>query len=166
MDATTNAVIVRQLHYDDIERLVRMDRDVSNRIRHRYIEGKLRHALSDSDVKISLGAEVDACLVGAMLGTLQYGEFGQPEPVAILDTVLVDPRFARQGIASALLGQLCKKLGAFGIRQLRTQVDWNDVELMGYFAHTGFVPVPSLVLELDVPGFVRREDLATESPGK
>lgn len=39
-----------------------------------------------------------------MLGSLHYGEFGQPESLAVVDTVLVDRGFARQGIASVPRG--------------------------------------------------------------
>ena len=33
---------------------------------------------------------------------------------------------------------------------LRTEVGWNELELIGFFEKAGFAPVPRLVLELDV----------------
>lgn len=45
-----------------------------------------------------------------VLGAVHYGEFGIPEPVAVLDTILVDPLHARRGIVSAMLEELASNL--------------------------------------------------------
>lgn len=146
---------VRNLVAGDADRLVAMDRVFTGRARRTWFEGKLKRALAEADLKISLGAEVDGTLVGALLGSLAYGEFGLPEPVAILDTVLVDRAFARKGIGRALLSQLVKNLAALGIATLRTEVSWNERDLLGFLGRAGFTPVPRLVLELGVPDAAR-----------
>ena len=81
---------------------------------------------------------------------MQYGEFGLPEPVAVLDTVLVDPKFSRQGIATALLDQLLKNLRAIRVSHLRTEVAWDEVDLISFFGRNGFKPASRLVLEVDL----------------
>lgn len=146
MDAGVDLTI-RALRADDCARLVRLDHAISGRNRQAWYEGKIRRALDDTDVNISLGADLDGQLVGALLGSVHFGEFGQPEPVAILDTLLVDRGFARRGIASALLEQLLLNLSALRIERLRTEVSWDEFELMGFFAHAGFQPAQRLVLE-------------------
>lgn len=151
MDDARGELIVRALRIEDCPRLVRMDHEISGRDRRAWYEGKVRRALEDADIRISLGAETDGILVGALLGSVHYGEFGQPEPVAILDTVLVDRSFARRGIATAMLEQLLLNLRALRIERLRTEVAWTDFELTAFFARAGFRPVPRLVLELGVP---------------
>ena len=143
-------VTVRALRAEDCDRLTAMDRDLTGRSRRRWYEGKLKRALTDSDIRISLGAEVDGTLVGAVMASLDYGEFGRPEPVAVLDTVLVDAARRRHGVGRALLAQLVKNLKGLAIERVRTEVDWDDRELIGFFARAGFSPVPCLVLELDV----------------
>lgn len=150
MDVGSGEAVVRALKAEDCGRLVRMDQEISGRNRRAWYDGKIRRALEESDVRISLGAEIDGVLVGALLGSVHYGEFGLPEPVAILDTVLVDPGFARRGIATAMLRQLLLNLSALRIERLRTEVAWNEFDLTEFFAKTGFVPVPRLVLELRV----------------
>jgi GNAT superfamily N-acetyltransferase len=152
MDIVENScrVIVRTLVPTDLARLVAMDREFTGRTRKAWFEGKLKRALAEADLKISLGAEVDGALVGALLGSLAYGEFGQPEPVAILDTVLVDRALAKQGIGKAMLAQLVKNLSALGIDSIRTEVGWREHDLLGFMERNGFTPVPRLVLELDV----------------
>ncbi len=151
MDVESGEAVVRALKAEDCPRLVRMDQAISGRNRAAWYEGKVRRALLESDVRISLGAELDGMLVGALLGSVQYGEFGQPEPVAILDTVLVEPAYARRGVATAMLQQLLLNLRALRIERLRTEVSWDEFDLTEFFAKAGFVPVPRLVLELRVP---------------
>lgn len=148
MDEERDAVTVRLLRLNDAPRLVRMDQALTGRNRTAWYEGKLKRALEESDLQVSLGAEVDGCLVGAVLGSLHYGEFGQPEPIAVLDTILVDPGFARRGVGSALLENLTRNLRALGIDRLRTEVAWHEHELSRFLGQHGFVPAPRLVLEL------------------
>lgn len=139
-------VLVRTLTRADLDRLAKIDQANSGRNRRKYLEGKLDRALG-SDVRISLGAEIDGVLVGAILGSVHYGEFGLAEPIAILDTLLVDPTRKRMGIGRAMLDQLLKNLGALRIERIRSEVAWNDQELIGFLAKAGFVPAPRLVLD-------------------
>jgi GNAT superfamily N-acetyltransferase len=148
----TDGVRIRTLARQDVARLVRMDEQETGRNRKAWYEGKLKLVLEESDVKISLGAEADGILVGAVLGSLQYGEFGVPEPVAVLDTILVDRGFRGRGIATAILDALVKNLGALGIDRLRTEVAWNDRDLLGFLGRSGFAPAPRLVLERSLKG--------------
>lgn len=143
-------VVVRSLTRADLAALVRIDRQITGRSREVWYEGKLERALAASDVRISLGAEQEGMLVGAMLGSLHYGEFGLPEPLAVLDTVLVDRAFSGRGIATALFEQLVKNLRALRIERLRTEVAWDDHELVAFFKKKGFAPIPRLVLEADL----------------
>ncbi len=145
-----SAVVIRTLCAEDAERLVRMDQEISGRARRAWYEQKVERALRDTDVRISLGAELDGLLVGALLGSVHYGEFGLPEPIAVLDTMLVDRRFRGRGIGAAMLDQLLKNLRGLRISRLRTEVNWNELELLRFFGEAGFAPVPRLVLELDV----------------
>jgi GNAT superfamily N-acetyltransferase len=150
MDGEFDHILVRRLRQEDAPRLVRMDQAITGRNRSAWYEGKLKRALEESDVRISLGAEVDGCLVGAVLGLLHYGEFGLPEPIAVLDTILVDPARARHGVGTALLDQFVKNLRALGIERLRTEVAWNEHDLNLFLGRRGFAPAPRLVLELNV----------------
>jgi GNAT superfamily N-acetyltransferase len=150
MDSDREDLIIRTLRRDDTTRLARLDQEISGRARLAWYEEKVDRALKDTGVMISLGAEMDGQLVGALLGSVHYGEFGLPEPIAILDTMLVDQRFRGKGIAAALLDQLLKNLRGLRISRLRTEVAWNELDLIGFFEKSGFQPVPRLVLELDV----------------
>jgi GNAT superfamily N-acetyltransferase len=138
---------VRTLTPEDLPRLVRMDHALTGRNRTAWYGGKLKRALAESDVKISLGCEMEGFLVGAVLGSLHYGEFGQPEPIAVLDTILVDPGYARRGVGTALVEDLTRNLRALGIERLRTEVAWDEHDLGRFLGTHGFAPAPRFVLE-------------------
>jgi predicted N-acetyltransferase YhbS len=148
MDGEPDGVTIRVLQLSDTSRLARMDQRLTGRNRTAWYEGKVKRALQESDLKISLGAERDGVLVGAVLASLHYGEFGQPEPVAILDTILVDPDAAGRGVGTALLESLTRNLGALGIERVRTEVAWDEHALNRFLGRRGFAPAARLVLEL------------------
>jgi len=153
----SNGLSIRALRRSDLVRLVKIDAAIGGRTRRVWFEHKLDRALPEgaqheTDVGISLGVEKDGVLVGALMGAVQFGEYGLPEPVAVLDTLLIDPDYARQGIASALFEQFVVNLRGLRIACLRTEVDWDDLDLIAFFGKAGFKPAARLVLErqLDV----------------
>jgi len=140
-------IVIRTLRKDDLNRIVKIDASFVGRKRTSWFEGKLDRAVSGSDIRISLGAEVDGIVVGALMGSVHYGEYGQAEPVAILDTLLVDKSFERQGIAKRMMDQLLQNLRALHIETLRTEVGWDEQHILAFLAKSGFAPVPRLILE-------------------
>jgi GNAT superfamily N-acetyltransferase len=146
MDEEANGVILRALRATDGERLVRMDERITGRNRGVWYERKLKRALEESDLNVSIGAEIDGILVGAMLGSVQYGEFGVAEPVAVLETILVDERHQGHGIGTAMLEEFARNLSRLGVERIRTEVGWS--EALGVFLGMhGFDLAPRLVLE-------------------
>lgn len=151
MEKESDRVILRALRPSDGARLVRMDEHLTGRNRSVWYEQKVRRALEESDVNVSIGAEVDEILVGAMLGSVQYGEFGVPERVAVLDTILVDERHQGRGIGTAMLEEFAGNLSRLGIDRIRTEVGWS--EALGVFLGLhGFSMAPRLVLERPLGG--------------
>ena len=137
---------VRALRAEDIEDIVRIDARVTGRPRPEFLKAKLGRALSDG-VQMSLGAEVDGRLVGFLMGAVFYGEFGQPEPVASIDTLGVHPDYWKRGIGHALWDQFARNLKALQIARIHTQVDWTNWSLLRFLERVGFVPAPRLCLE-------------------
>ena len=86
---------VRMLTEDDLDAIVRIDKRVVGHSRHDYLKHKLAEAMRDTRIMVSLGTEVDGNLAGFLMGRLYYGEFGVADPVAILDTIGVDPERPR-----------------------------------------------------------------------
>jgi predicted N-acetyltransferase YhbS len=124
----------------DLEGIARIDRRLTGRNRHGYLCRTLREALADSAVRVSLVARVDGGVAGYLMARVDYGDFGRAEPVAVIDTVGVDPLRARQGIGRALLSQLFANLAALGVERVETVVAPGNLDLMGFFYAAGFKP--------------------------
>jgi predicted N-acetyltransferase YhbS len=140
--------VVRRLRPGDLERVVALDARIVGRSRHGFLAHKLQVNLLQSSVQVSLGAEVDGSLVGFLFARVWTGEYGATDPVAVLDTLGVHPDFQGRGLGRALIEQLVTNLGGLGVRTLRTEVGWEDQELLRFFHARGFAPAPRLCLEL------------------
>jgi ribosomal protein S18 acetylase RimI-like enzyme len=141
-------VLVRRLRADDLEALIRIDAEATGRRRDRFLELKVRQALSDSGIAASLVAEVDDHVVGFALARVYYGEFGVVEPAAVLDVLGVHQDYRGRHVAAALIDQLRTNLLGLGIPTLQTEVSWSQPELISFFQHEGFVLAPRLCLDL------------------
>ncbi len=143
-------VVVRGLRPEDLEPVIALDAKNTGRRRELFFKLKLQQNLVESGIKVSLAAELDGCFCGFMLARVYYGEFGSPEPVAVLDTLDVTPDFRRQGVGTSLVRQLCKNLTSLGVSRLQTEAGWNDPELLGFFNRQGFRLANRLCLDLDI----------------
>jgi predicted N-acetyltransferase YhbS len=131
---------VRSMHEGDLPAIVRLDRRITGRDRTEYYRRKAAEALRHSGVRVSLVAEVDRAFAGFLMARVDYGDFGRTEPVAVLDTVGVDPDFARRRVGRALLEQLLLNLGSLRVERVLTVVEWSQQRLLGFFARSGFAP--------------------------
>jgi predicted N-acetyltransferase YhbS len=131
---------VRTLREDDIEGIARIDRRVTGRQRRAYLCRGLAEALADSAVRVSLAAFGDGAVAGFVMARVDYGDFGRTEPVAVIDSIGVDPLQMHQGVGRALLSQLFMNLGALGVERVETVVAWGDWQLAGFFDAAGFRP--------------------------
>lgn len=143
-------VLVRGLRPEDLEAVIRLDAKNTGRRRTEYFKLKLQQNLAETGIKVSLAAEIDGCFCGFLLARVYYGEFGAPEPAAVLDTLGVNPDFQRQGVGAALLRQLCKNLEGLGVASVRTEVGWDAPELLTFFQRQGFRLADRLCLDLEL----------------
>lgn len=131
---------VRSLTEADFPYLVAIDRKVTRRDRAGYYTRKISEVTRESGVRVSLVAEIDGQFAGFVMARTEYGEFGRAQATAILDTIGVDPAFARHSVGRALLSQLLTNLSSLGVERLQTQVAWNSFDLVGFLARCGFTP--------------------------
>jgi ribosomal protein S18 acetylase RimI-like enzyme len=144
-------VRIRVLRNDDFNSIIEIDSMVGKKSRPEYYERKLRR-LTDSKEQIvsSLVAEYGGRVVGFLMGEVFYGEFGIPESHATIDTIGVDPKMQRGGIARLLLDEFITNMKAIGVTSIRTIVSWNDFDLVGFFSKMGFSPAHVLNLEMKI----------------
>lgn len=143
-------VVVRNLRPKDLEAVIALDAKIIGRRRDEYFKLKLKQALSDTGIMISLAVEIETAFTGYLLARVYYGEFGTMEPVAVLDSMGIHPDFQRRGAGSALIDQLRTNLLGLGIARLQTQVRWDDPALIAFFNREGFEPAPRFCLDLDL----------------
>jgi len=131
----------------DLDAVVAIDAVASGRRRPRYFELMLERAVKQAALQVSLAAEVDGRVVGFVIASLYYGEYGVSEPTASLDAIGVDKANRGQRVGKALLRQLRLNLSALRVTTLRTEVSWDDFELLGFFKREGFTPARRLCLD-------------------
>lgn len=138
-------VDVRSMTTADLDAIVRIDRDITGHDRRDYIAARLAEATNDAAIRVSLTARLDDAVVGYMMARADLGDFGRTEPVAVIDTLGVDPAYTKRGIGHGLLSQLFANLGALGVERVETVVPQRDLELLGFLYSTGFGVSPRLV---------------------
>jgi ribosomal protein S18 acetylase RimI-like enzyme len=141
-------VPVRAMKADDLHALVAIDRRIVGRDRTCYFQRKLAEALQESDVRVSLVAELDGHPVGFIMARVDLGEFGRVESTAVMDTIGVDPEYRNLGVGKALLSQIIVNLRTLRVERLRTEVEWRDHALLSYLERFDFCPSQQLCLDL------------------
>jgi len=143
----TDAILVRAMQEKDLNAIVAIDAQASGRRRPSYFELMLQRAIKQASLQISLVAELEGRVVGFLIGSVYYGEFGVVEPTASVDAIGVDSRYRGHRVGRAMMRQLRNNLGALRISTLRTEVDWDNFDLVAFFRSEGFSPAPRLCLE-------------------
>lgn len=147
-DLQTETVLIRAMRPSDLEAVVRIDAEASGRRRLRYFELMLDRAVKNAALQVSLTAVVDGAVAGYLIGSLYYGEYGLTEPNASIDAVGVAASQRRTGVGHALLRQFRSNVRAIGATVIRTEVDWDDFDLLPFFHSEGFAPSRRICLEL------------------
>lgn len=142
-------VDVRTLTAADSRDLARIDRRITGRERGAYLKQLVAEALNDSSIRVSLVARVDGIVRGFVMAKTDYGDFGRTEPVAVIDTIGVDPDAGRAGVGSALMSQLFVNLQALHVERVETLVARENLDLLNFLYRCGFGPSERL-------GFVKR----------
>jgi len=135
---------VRALAERDLDGIARIDRRLTGRDRSSYLRHALGEALAETGIRVSLAAIADGAVAGYVMARVDLGDFGRAEPVAILDTMGVDPMHEGKGIGRALLSQLFVNLLALRVERVETVVACRDLELFGFFVRAGFGPAERL----------------------
>lgn len=140
-------VPIRTMTESDLRAIIAMDNRITGQDRKVYLEQKLDEALHQTGIRVSLVAELDGVPVGFIMARVDLGEFGRLEPVAVLDTIGVDPDYRDRGVGRALMSQLFANLSGLRIDKVLTEVDWAERNLIGFLADCDFRPSTRLAFE-------------------
>jgi predicted N-acetyltransferase YhbS len=147
-----DAADVRSMTPADLDDITRIDRHIVGRDRGDYIAARLKEAMGESGIRVSLTARHGGVIAGYLMARADYGDFGRAEPVTVIDTLGVDPGFAHRRIGHALLSQLFVNLGALRIERVETVVEHRAFDLLGFFHDCGFAPSQRLSFVREVAG--------------
>lgn len=145
------AVSVRPLEASDLAAIVRLDALHTGLPKPDYWQRVVREFVEPSDerARVGLVAVSEGEVTGFVLADVRAFEFGS-EPCGWILEVGVEPRFARQGVASRLLAEAGRRLRAHGVTTVRTMVRRNDVPMLTFFRTNGFAGGPFVQLELSL----------------
>lgn len=139
-----HGVDVRAMTAADLDAIVRIDRENTGNDRRDYLSARLSEAEQNRAVRASLAAHCDGTVVGYLMARADLGDFGRTEPVAVIDTLGVDPGYAQRGVGHALMAQLFANLGALRVEAVETSVPLTNGALLGFMVACGFRNSPRL----------------------
>jgi ribosomal protein S18 acetylase RimI-like enzyme len=86
-------------------------------------------------------------VIGFVMGTLAYGEFGLTQVTAILDSIAVHTHFQHQGVGQQLTETFIKQSVHQGASAVYTLVNWDNWTLLKVFHALGFTLASTIPLE-------------------
>ena len=147
-DLSYDRIAVRSMATKDLPLVVAIDRHITHADRAGYYQRKIGEALNESGIRLSMLAEIDRTPAGFIMARLDYGEFGETAAEAVLDTLAVDPEFAGQHVGGAMLRQLLANLQGLRVERIRTELRWDELELMAFLKRLGFEPSQRLCMAM------------------
>jgi ribosomal protein S18 acetylase RimI-like enzyme len=143
---------VRDLRPEDLEEVARIDALHTGALKTDYWRGVFESFLEarDRGPRIGLAIHDGDRLAGYLFGETRAFEFGS-EPCGWIHSVGVEPESLRQGAASILLEEACRRFREAGLSCIRTMVRRNDIPVLSFFRSRGFVGGPFVQLERTEP---------------
>lgn len=145
-----NNIEIRIIRNSDFKDVVEIDRLLFGIARPGFFRKKIDMANEKEDyITTSRVAVIDSKVVGFIMGDLYLGEFGIPENTASIDVIGVHPDYQKRGVAKALMDNLKSELKKMNVEKVITWVEWNDWDLMQFFASSGFEPGGAVNLKFE-----------------
>jgi predicted N-acetyltransferase YhbS len=140
----------RPLSLDDLEAVIAIDRAHSGHARRHFFAKRMAAAARHADDFVQVGVMWGGALCGFAIARILRGEFGREEAVAVLDAIAVEPQSQECGVGRSLVQGLAATLRGMGVREVHSQVDWKDQNLLRFLHASGFAIAPRLALERSV----------------
>lgn len=102
-----------------------------------YWQGIFDHYVkSGRKDRLFLVAEVDATVVGFIVGEVRAWEFGSP-PCGWVFALSVSPQIREMGIGKRMFDEICARLKQIGVTTVRTMVDRDNKLTLSFFRGMG-----------------------------
>ena len=140
-------ISLKPLSSSHVEGIVEIDRTILGKRRQSFWKKKVS-AVESNITPTGIVAELDNKVIGFILGEVSGWEFGVPASVGWIDTIGVDPKYQKRGVAKALTRELIKNFREAGVKNIYTLVNWSDWDLLQFFRRMGFTRGDMINLEL------------------
>jgi ribosomal protein S18 acetylase RimI-like enzyme len=142
-------VSIRAMEHADLAVVVELDALAFGVMRSAYFKRRLAVLNEvDADARmVFLVADYQGTVIGFVMGTLAYGEFGLTQVTALLDSIAVHPRYQRLGVGRQLIEAFIKRSTSQGAAAVTTLVNWDNWTLLKTFHSLGFVLASTIPLE-------------------
>lgn len=134
----------------DVERVIAIDRALSGHSRRHFFEKRFAAAETQPDDFIHVGVMLGDALCGFAIARVLRGEFGHEHTIAVLDALGVEVESRERGIGQLLMHELREVMVKRGVRELQSQADWTNHDLLRFFDSAGFKLAPRLALQRSV----------------
>ena len=132
-----------------LEAIVDIDHKILGKRRQSFWKKKVR-AVEPNNPPTGIVAQLGNKVIGFILGGISGGEFRVPTSVGWIDTIGVDPKYQKKGVAKALMQELIKNFREAGVKNIYTLVNWSDWDLLQFFRRMGFTRGDMINLELGI----------------
>lgn len=139
------SVAVRRMHAQDTDAVLRINEKIIGRPHEAQWESRIIDSLTRNPLGC-LVAESEGRIVGFILGDIRGWEFAIPKS-GWIEIVGVDPDYQGRGVARALIEKLDIYFRNQNVERIMTMVNWNDVDLVGFFRSLGFERSEFIILE-------------------
>ena len=140
-------ISLRPLSSSHVEGIVEIDHRILGKKRQSFWKKKVR-AVESNSPPTGIVAELENKVIGFILGDISGGEFGVPTSVGWIETLGVDPKYQKRGVAKAMMKELIKNFKEAGVKNIYTLVNWGDWDLLQFFRRMGFTRGDMINLEL------------------
>jgi ribosomal protein S18 acetylase RimI-like enzyme len=147
-----SSLVIRAMRAADREAIVALDTLIRGAARPAYFERRLcvLDQPESAERQILLVSEEEDIIVGFVLGTLAYGEFGLTETAAVLDSIGVHPQVRHRAIGRELVTAFLAAGTRGGAERAYTHVDWQNWSLLKFFEELGFQLGKTIPLERQI----------------
>ncbi len=140
-------ISLRPLSSSHVEGIVEIDHRILGKKRQSFWKKKVR-ALESKSPPTGVVAELENKVIGFIFGEVSGWEFGVPASVGWIETLGVDPKYQKRGVAKAMMKELIKNFRKAGVKNIYTLVNWSDWDLLQFFRRMGFTRGDMINLEL------------------
>ncbi len=138
---------IRDMASTDLEQVAGLDAMATGLTRNDFFRRRWQAMEDKPDSYMGLIAERQDSICGFVLGHILTGEFGTRRKLAIIDSMAVATELHGSGIGAELMETLKSRARELGCTEIRTLAGWDRQDLLGFFAKSGFSPLPVNVLE-------------------